>query len=217
MQLLCPLPSKKAATSSGKGTLMNRANPVHVSSSAQPGTVTPRRHTVPKWNRPVCNLLGWRARQTLSARLLPRQTRGAAGFPARPVRRSSSADRGVRRSGAWGSKGVCVRRKTRISPNRGRLRGGCSRRVRRPIAGVIDDSPHLLEPPIGASQTAPASPSRLKPRRVCKSQFQLATDHGAPLLSSKASAREHPSGPGKTASGQTASYRGTRPAPCIRE
>lgn len=47
--------------------------------------------------------------------------------------------------------------------------------------GVIHNSPHPIEPPMGATRTAPAAPRRFKPGLVLEAQFQLAPDHASPF------------------------------------
>jgi len=72
-------------------------------------------------------------------------------------------------------------RRTGTGTNRRRRRRFCRGTSGRPLTGVVDDSPHPVEPPVGPTRTVPASVCGFEPRLVLKTQFQLAADHGSPL------------------------------------
>jgi len=114
-------------------------------------------------------------------RSFPNRAAGAAEPPAKPFRGGrgiGSRARGLRIGGLLGGS---RRRGARTDRARRWTKRLCRRRDGRPITGVSDNSPHSLEPPIGATGTAPASDRGFKPRLVLEAQLQLATDHGSPF------------------------------------
>ena len=146
-------------------------------------------------------------------RSFPNQAARAAELPAPRFRRGWSlgprAGPGVRASRRW--------RRNRNPPGPRAGEGFRRRRGGRPITGVIHDSPHLLEPPVRAARTAPASARRSEPRLVLKTQFQLAADHTSPFSSPQGRVRRTESRPAGETGAQRAPCRDVGPCPGIRQ
>ena len=118
-----------------------------------------------------CVSFSWTTAGHSTFRLLPNQPAGAAELAAMRPGGGRGIGFNARSPGTRGSWGAFRWRRTRTDLARRGTRRFLRREGRRPIAGVIHNSPHPLEPPIGAIRAAPASACRFQPGLVLETQI----------------------------------------------